>query len=113
MPRSLSTILFVSAFLLRLSVAHAQQPTMPDMPGMDMGQMPHDTQTPMKMNMMEQPTSLIDAQLNHLSSGTSIEPASTPINMIMSSRAGWMLMLHGTAFVANIQQQASEPQADP
>ena len=113
MLRSPSTILFVSAFLLRLSVAHAQQPAMPDMPGMDMGQMHHDTQAPMKMNMMEQPTSLIQAQLNHLSSGTSIEPASTPINMIMSNRAGWMLMLHGTAFVANIQQQASEPQADP
>ena len=113
MLRSPSTILFVSAFLLRLSVAHAQQPAMPDMPGMDMGQMHHDTQAPMKMNMMEQPTSLIQAQLDHLSSGTSIEPASTPINMIMSNRAGWMLMLHGTAFVANIQQQASEPQADP
>src|ERR1700735_3900926 len=99
MPRSLSTTLFIFAFLLRASSAQAQQPTMPDMPGMDMGSTHHEQpQAPMKMNMMEQPTNLIGAQLNHLSSGTSIEPASTPMNMIMTHRAGWMLMLHGTAF---------------
>src|SRR3984957_9079702 len=111
MPRSLSTTLFLFAFLLRASSAHAQQPTMPDMPGMDMGSMHHEhPQAP--MNMMEEPTNLIDAQLNHLSSRTSIEPASTPMNMIMTHRAGWMLMLHGTAFVANIQQHAGENQME-
>ncbi len=103
-----------ACLVLASSVAHAQQPTMPDMPGMDMGSMHHDQpKAPMTMNMMQQPTSLIEAQLNHLSSGTSIEPASTPMHMIMSHRAGWMLMLHGTVFVANIQQHAGEPTADP
>ncbi len=115
MPRSLSTNLLIFALLIPVSyVAHSQQPTMPDMPGMDMGSMHHEQpEVSMKMNMMQQPTSLIEAQLNHLSSGTSIEPASTPINMIMSHRAGWMLMLHGTAYVANIQQHADEPETDP
>jgi hypothetical protein len=110
----MSTTLLLFAFLMSaLCVAHAQQPPMPDMPGMDMGSMHHEQpQAPMKMNMMEQPTNLIEAQLNHLSSGTSIEPASTPMNMIMSHRAGWMLMLHGTAFVANIQQHAGENQTE-
>ena len=114
MPRSLSTNLLSFALLMPLSFfAYPQQPTMPDMPGMDMDSMHHEKpQSPMKMNMMQQPTNLIEAQLNHLSSGTSIEPASTPMYMLMSHRAGWMLMLHGTAFVANIQQQASTPQTD-
>jgi hypothetical protein len=113
MPRSLPATLLLFALLMPASsLAHAQQPTMPDMPGMDMGSMHHDQpETSMKLSM--RPTSLIEAQLNHLSSGTSIEPTSTPINMIMSHRAGWMLMLHGTAFVANIQQHADEPEADP
>jgi hypothetical protein len=115
MPRSLSTnlLLFVS-LMPAFSVGYAQKPTIPDMPGMDVGSMHHEQpQARLTMNMMQQPTSLVEAQLNHLSSGTSIEPASTPINMIMSHRAGWMLMLHGSAFVANIQQHAGEPQADP
>ena len=107
MPRRLPASLF---FLALLTPALAQQqPTMPDMPGMDMGHMDHDKQTaPMqKMNMMQQPTNLIEAQLNHLTSGTSAEPASTPMYMIMSHRAGWMLMLHGSGFIADTQQHSS------
>ncbi len=77
MPRRLLAALF---FLALLTPALAQQqPTMPDMPG----------------------------QLNHLTSGTSAEPASTPMYMIMSHRAGWMLMLHGSGFIADTQQHSS------
>ena len=32
------------------------------------------------------------------SSGTSLEPISTPVPMMMSMHRGWMLMLHGEAF---------------
>ncbi len=49
---------------------------------------------------------LIEAQEQHGSSGTSIEPASTPVPMWMSMRGRWQLMLHANGFVADTQQQA-------
>ncbi len=53
--------------------------------------------------------SLIEAEQQHGSSGTSIEPASTPVPMLMQDRDGWRLMLHANAFAANTQQQAPVP----
>jgi len=70
-----------------------------DMPGMQMPA-PTSTEAPMTMSA----SNLIDAQFNHVDSGTSIEPASTPIEMLMSAHEGWMLMLHGAAFITNTQQ---------
>jgi len=61
----------------------------------------------MAMPDMPQPITLIDTELQHTSSGTSIEPASTPMQMLMHSAGGWTLMLHGTAFAADTQQQAA------
>jgi len=49
---------------------------------------------------------LIEAEQQHGSSGTSIEPASTPVPMLMSAHGAWQLMLHANAFAANTQQQA-------
>ena len=40
----------------------------------------------------------------HATSGTSAEPNSTPAPMLMSMHGPWMLMLHGNAFVSDIQQ---------
>jgi hypothetical protein len=74
-------------------------------------QMQHDSNTinmPQMPGMMMQPTNLIEAQLNHLSSGTSAEPASTPMYMIMGHCGAWMWMLHGEAFITDIQQQATQ-----
>jgi hypothetical protein len=89
---------------------------MPDMPSMDMNapQMSMGN-TPMKMdmNMIKQPSTLIDAELTHTNSGTSIEPASTPVSMIMKSYRGWMLMLHGTAFIADTQQHPTSNPTGP
>jgi hypothetical protein len=95
MPRlsPLAIALLASFFFARTSPA---QQSMPDMPGMNMS----TTSTP---------TTLIEAQLNHTSSGTSVEPASTPISMLMAHRHGWMLMLHGNAFIADTQQHATAP----
>ena len=56
------------------------------------------------MNMMTPPTTLIEAELRHTSSGTSIEPPSTPVSMLMRNYRGWMLMLHGSAFITDTQQ---------
>ena len=52
---------------------------------------------------------LIEAIQQHGSSGTSIEPASTPVPKLMTDRSGWQLMLHANAFAANTQQQANSP----
>lgn len=53
---------------------------------------------------MSHPESLIDTILMHASSVTSIEPISTPHDMLMKHLGAWMLMFHGDAFV-NSQQQ--------
>jgi hypothetical protein len=50
---------------------------------------------------------LIEAEQQHGSSGTSIEPASTPVPMLMTDKDGWRLMLHGNGFIADTQQQAA------
>jgi hypothetical protein len=49
---------------------------------------------------------LIEAEQQHGSSGTSIEPASTPVPMLMTQHGAWRLMLHANIFAANTQQQA-------
>ena len=52
---------------------------------------------------------LIQAEEQHGSSGTSIEPATTPIPMLMGMRGRWQFMLHANAFMVNTQQQADAP----
>jgi len=52
---------------------------------------------------------LIQAIQEHGTSGTSIEPATTPIPMLMTDRGAWRLMLHANVFIANTQQQANVP----
>jgi hypothetical protein len=79
------------------------------MPGMDEGSMSahqHKNQ-PMEMSHKASPATLIEAELHHASSGTSIEPASTPTPMLMSHHGKWMLMLHGTAFISDTQQHTA------
>jgi hypothetical protein len=52
---------------------------------------------------------LIEAEQQRGSSGTSIEPASTPVPMLMQQKGAWRLMLHANAFAANTQQQVNSP----
>ena len=79
----------------------AQTPSMAGMPGMQMG----TTNTAGAMGGMNMaPTNFIDAIIAHASAGTTVEPMSTPHDMLMTHKRGWMLMLHGTAFVATQQQ---------
>ncbi len=52
---------------------------------------------------------LIQTIQQHGNSGTSIEPATTPIPMLMTARGAWRLMVHANAFAANTQQQANAP----
>ncbi len=75
------------------------RPSSPDaMPGMNMG----------GMRMMMPAHDLRGAILNHNASGTTVEPPSTPMPMLMTMRGPWMLMLHGNAFLADTQQHATE-----
>ena len=60
-----------------------------------------------RAQMVMSASTLIEAEEQHASSGTSIEPASTPVPMIMMERGGWSLMLHANVFAADVQQQAS------
>jgi hypothetical protein len=123
MPRALPAILLSLALSSALTlIAQSPQPSMPNMPGMERSAHPsNDGQSSatmtmahsMSMNMMQPPTNLIDAELTHTTSGTSAEPPSTPVSMLMSSYRGWMLMLHGTAFVSDIQQQATANPTGP
>ncbi|WP_433969331.1 hypothetical protein [Tunturiibacter gelidiferens] len=107
-----AALLSLAFFTPLLALSQTNQSSMPNMPGMQMGStqasMP-DTKMQMDMNMMKPPSNLIDVILNHTTSGTSAEPASTPVSMIMRSYRGWMLMLHGTASISDTQQHASNP----
>jgi len=57
-----------------------------------------------QMNMNEKPKSFLQAILQHSTSGTSAEPDSTPMPMLMTMRGRWMLMFHGEAFLNAVQQ---------
>ena len=94
---ALLTAALVVSFSMLAQIAQGQ---MPDMPGMA-------TDKFAPMDMSKPPTTLIEVELAHTTSGTSIEPASTPVPMIMRDYRGWALMLHGTAFVADTQQSGS------
>src|SRR5579871_3933155 len=77
-----------------------QRPTSDSqMPGMDHGTMPGT-----HMNMTQTPATFIDEILHHSTSGTSAEPNSTPMPMLMTSKGEWMLMFHGVVFLNAIQQ---------
>jgi hypothetical protein len=72
------------------------------MPGMQM-----DHAGPMRM----QGDSFIEEILSHTSSGTSAEPNSTPVSMLMTKKGSWMLMFHANVFVLD-EQQSSPRGAD-
>jgi hypothetical protein len=77
-------------------------------------QMPAKMEMPMdsgsgsmgSMNMGQTPTSFLQEIEAHDTSGTSAEPDSTPVPMLMTMRGNWMLMFHSNAFVADTQQSS-------
>lgn len=56
------------------------------------------------MQMNAQPKSFIEAITHHATSGTSAEPISTPVTMLMANKGNWMFMFHGQAFLNMLQQ---------
>ncbi len=63
------------------------------------------------MTMNRTPTTFIAAIEQAATSGTSAEPNSTPMPMLMTMKRGWMLMFHSVVFV-NAQQQSGPRGAD-
>jgi hypothetical protein len=61
----------------------------------------HDMHNMPGMQMPPDPTSDL---LMRQASGTSMNPAAAPMHMTMSEHDGWMLMLHGTAFINQVVQ---------
>lgn len=54
--------------------------------------------------MMDMPASFLDVIQHHAISGTDVEPNSTPLHMLMIARNNWTFMLHGEAFLNDVQQ---------
>ena len=65
--------------------------TMANMPGM-------------AHNHHSQPASFIETLQNHATSGTDAEPVSLSSQMLMRMKGKWQLMLHGEAFINELQQ---------
>ncbi|HEX4484829.1 MAG TPA: hypothetical protein VH088_01090 [Terriglobales bacterium] len=65
---------------------------MDSMPGMNHG------------DLKDSATLFIEQLEHHSVSGTDAQPASTPSEMMMTSWHGWMWMLHGEAFLNDVQQ---------
>lgn len=79
------------------SMSSQDQPdqSMPNMPGMEgMG----EEGISMKSH------TLIELLQQHATSGTAAEPNSTPFGMLMAQKDNWTFMLHGVAFLTDIQQ---------
>src|SRR5882724_9412274 len=76
---------------MKMNMPGADQ-SMPGMPGMD--------HHPPGM----ESHSLIDSLLQHSTSGTDAEPASTPVSMLMTTKGNWTFMFHGEALLNDVQQ---------
>jgi len=104
-------IVFVWSFFVAAIAASAQQNSgAQDQSGMDHSHMPGmqmDHAAPRTM----QAGSFVEEILGHTSSGTSAEPNSTPVSMLMTKRGPWMLMFHANVFVVD-EQQSSPRGAD-
>ncbi len=98
--KTVSVWIFILAFAAVVP-SWGQQPSPSDqhdgMPGMDHTQM-HG------MNMNESSQGFIEAITQHGTSGTSAEPDSTPVPMLMTLKGQWTLMFHGVAFLNDVQQ---------
>ena len=95
----LKVLLSIAPLLLFPSLAAAQQSASEaSMMGMTQG-------VSMDMSGMNMhPETFIQEIVGHTSSGTSAEPDSTPIPMLMTRRGPWTLMLHGNVFILDQQQ---------
>jgi hypothetical protein len=84
-----------------------EQKTEPQKNDQEMRSMQMGDQSHMQMDMDMKSDSLIQQILHHGASGTSAQPDSTPIPMLMTMKGGWALMFHANAFVSFEQQSGA------
>jgi hypothetical protein len=80
-----------------------QDDDMQGMPGMGDGQMEGMQMGGTGLVAM-QPETFMQEIIHHASSGTSVEPDSTPTPMLMTAKRAWTLMFHANAFLLDEQQ---------
>lgn len=85
------------------SVSHDSH-TQEAAPDQGMGQMQMPGMNKQEMKMDEKPTTFIQEVQHHGTSGTSAEPNSASMPMLMTMKGKWMLMFHGEAFLNALQQ---------
>jgi len=78
---------------------------MQGMPGMGNMQMPGMNMGGDKLMTMH-PESFLQEIVRHAGSGTSAEPDSVPVPMLMTAKGKWNLMFHANAFVVDEQQSS-------
>jgi hypothetical protein len=78
---------------------------MQGMPGMDGMQMPGMNKAGNDLMTMH-PETFLQEILRHSGSGTSAEPDSIPVPMLMKAKGNWTLMFHANAFVLDEQQSS-------
>ncbi len=99
----------LASLLIFPALAGAQQSkkndTMQGMPGMDQGQMQGKQMGGDGLITMN-PETFQQEIVRHGTSGTSAEPNSTPIPMLMKMKGAWTMMFHANAFVIDEQQSS-------
>jgi hypothetical protein len=81
----------------------------PCMPGTQMPKCPDTSKKGMKHNsdtMIMEPGNFVQYVLSHTGAGTSAEPISTPVPMVMTMKGQWMLMFHANVFLLDEQQSS-------
>ncbi|HVH72583.1 MAG TPA: hypothetical protein VNB49_15935, partial [Candidatus Dormibacteraeota bacterium] len=84
-------------------------PQQPCMAGMQMPRCPDKNGKAMQHNrdaMIMHPENFLQYIVSHSSPGTSAEPISTPVPMLMMTKGPWMLMFHANVFVLDEQQSS-------
>ena len=79
--------------------------SMKGMPGMDDGQMPGMQMGQTGLITMH-PETFVQEIVRHGTSGTSAEPDSTPLPMLMATKGAWTLMFHANVFLVDEQQSS-------
>ena len=81
-------------------------PAQEQMPGMQQStaQQREHCHMPQMAHALPGTSPLVATVLQHTDSGTSLEPFSTPVPMLMTTAGKWRLMFHGEAFLNELQQ---------
>jgi hypothetical protein len=104
--------IFLAVPLPALAQQNGKQDDMQGMPGMAGMQMPGMNMGGNDLMTMH-PETFLQEIVRHAGSGTSAEPDSVPVPMLMTTKGKWNLMFHANVFVLDEQQFSSGLQVQP